>query len=130
MGERRLPVAQGQTLQHLGGVRRGVRLRGVGTLGGQGQGEGRILQRGLQIETGVAATELVAGERRGEDQQRGRIRHLPAEEIGEGDIEPTQPVALGPAGEECVHGLPSGALSLHGLHRPILLMSSPPPTCA
>ena len=48
----------------------------------------------------MTATELVAGQGGRKDQQGGRIGRLSTEELGEGDIERAQPVALDPACEE------------------------------
>jgi hypothetical protein len=48
----------------------------------------------------MAASELVAGQGGGQDQERRRVRCLFLEEDGEGDIQGPQPVTFGPAGQD------------------------------
>jgi hypothetical protein len=62
--------------------------------GRQRQGESRCLQRRRQIEAGVTAPELVAGEGGGEDQQRRRVGNFAPQKIGKRGIERAQPLPL------------------------------------
>ena len=98
-----LPVGQAHAIEHLRRQRHGLGAVG-GTLGRQRQGEAGVVQGVGQVEAGVAAAELVAGQRGGEDQQRRRGGLLPRQEGREGRVEGAQPAVPGPALEEGQQG--------------------------
>ncbi|MCY1512828.1 hypothetical protein D9M68_473040 [compost metagenome] len=69
----------------------------------QRQGEAAVGQGRGKVEADVPATELVTGQRGGEDQQRIGVRRLFDEEGGEGAVQFAQPAARGPLTEQVEH---------------------------
>ena len=87
-----------------------ARPHGIGlrsTLGRQRERALRIRQRRREIQADVAAAELMAGKRRGEDEQGVRVRDLAPQETGEGGIQRPEPAARDPLCEQGVEPLPS-----------------------
>ena len=105
MRDRGAPGRQIEAAEHLGRQREFLARRPtLVALGRQRQRERGIPQRRFQVKADVAAAELVAGQRRGQHQQRRRIGHLAHQEAGEGLVERPEPLAVDPALEQRERG--------------------------
>ncbi len=93
-----LPVGEGELAEQRAGPRRRV-LQAV-ALRRQGEGQVRFGQGLCQVQADMAAAELMAGQRRGQQQWGGGVGHLPGEEGGEGAVQGAQPAAGYPAVEQ------------------------------
>jgi hypothetical protein len=99
--QRALPARERDVLQQ---VRR-RHLEHFGFFRRHGERRGRIVQRRLQVEAGMAASQLVAGQRRGQQQQRVGVAGLARQEGREGVVEVAQPAGGDPARELVQHVL-------------------------